>query len=654
MLSLSLICFRQPPAVAGHHRRHLPSPKKFSGELSGRNQTHFLSPDLLDPPHHSPPRAATTSKTTTTAAPRCYHHHNYDTNATDPSPTSPLTRCHHRHLTSRNHLSKHRGALFFICIAPKGASGSTINTQRGAFRLGLKRPTKGSGPCTLCSCSELDSISNEMLEFFQHVFPTSKGYKLPPSYYIIKKTFKMIELGYKSIHAWKKVPKKVLCCLLIIPRLQHLYKSSHTAKEMTWHATGKCTEPDKIQHPVDGRAWKNFVTNYSDFAKEPRNVKLGLAADGFSLFDNLSQSYSMWSVILTTYNLPPWLCMKESSFMLTLLIPGPKSSGKDINVYLRPLIDDLKDLWALKGVKTIDIATGHKFNMRAMVLWTINDFLARCSLSGWSGQGYKACPTSKPKGLIAEGYVAKEALTFSSHYFQDVTMKFNRPNHNMDCPSQHVSLGVPISIPEIDMYRAKFKSEFPNQDMKEEFLGWFESQIFQRHIDKDPSVSASSELFTLACRPTPTPISVNSCILNGVRFVVHNRDERRITQNSSICSPGDKDREMYYGQLEEFLKFSYMSFKVVLFRAEWFDTSNEGHALPHDLADSDDEDLFNVDDDDMSADVARGYDGDGGGDDHPPPHQIYGGCRDRSGVPDALPFLAQHPEGAEGGGHRKD
>ncbi|GKA56574.1 zinc finger, PHD-type containing protein [Tanacetum coccineum] len=79
--------------------------------------------------------------------------------------------------------------------------------------------------------------------------------------------------------------------------------------------------------------------------------------------------------------------------MLTLLIPSPKSPGKDIDVYLRPLIDDLKVLWALKGVETIDVATGQKFNMRAMVLWTINDFPARSSLSGWSGQGYKACPT---------------------------------------------------------------------------------------------------------------------------------------------------------------------------------------------------------------------------------------------------------------------
>ncbi|GJY57773.1 hypothetical protein Tco_0457665 [Tanacetum coccineum] len=150
-----------------------------------------------------------------------------------------------------------------------------------------------------------DSIFNEMLECLQNVFPTAKGYKLPPSYYAIKKTFKMIRLGYESIHAcvndcflfrgdvnkdvhfcpvcntsrWKdsntpgkKVPKKVLRYFLIIPRLQRLYKSSHTAKKMTWHATGKCTDPGKMQRPVDSRAWKDFDTKYSDFAAEPRNV----------------------------------------------------------------------------------------------------------------------------------------------------------------------------------------------------------------------------------------------------------------------------------------------------------------------------------------------------------------------------------------------
>ncbi|GJV13083.1 zinc finger, PHD-type containing protein [Tanacetum coccineum] len=232
-----------------------------------------------------------------------------------------------------------------------------------------------------------DSIFNEMLEFFQEAFPTKLGYKLPPSYYEIKKTFKMVELGYESIHAcvndcflfrgpdnkdmhfcpvcktsrWKdnnttgkKVPKKVLRYFSIIPRLQRLYKSNHTTKQMTWHATGKSTENGKMQHPVDGKAWKNFDTRYPGFAVEPRSVQLWLADDGFNPFGNLSQSYNMW---------------------------------------LRPLIDDLKDLWALKGVETTDAATGKPFNMRAMLLWTINDFTARSSLSGWRGEGYMTCPT---------------------------------------------------------------------------------------------------------------------------------------------------------------------------------------------------------------------------------------------------------------------
>nr|GEV83113.1 putative ribonuclease H-like domain-containing protein [Tanacetum cinerariifolium] len=45
-------------------------------------------------------------------------------------------------------------------------------------------------------------------------------------------------------------------------------KSCHTTKEMTWHATGKCTKPDKMKHPVDGRAWKNLDTKYLDFVEE--------------------------------------------------------------------------------------------------------------------------------------------------------------------------------------------------------------------------------------------------------------------------------------------------------------------------------------------------------------------------------------------------
>ena len=40
--------------------------------------------------------------------------------------------------------------------------------------------------------------------------------------------------------------------------------------------------------------------------------------------------------------------------------------------------------------------------------------------------------TANPKGSIAEGYVVDEALTFCSRYFDDVEMRFNKPERNDD------------------------------------------------------------------------------------------------------------------------------------------------------------------------------------------------------------------------------
>ncbi|GJY26332.1 hypothetical protein Tco_0401058 [Tanacetum coccineum] len=604
-----------------------------------------------------------------------------------------------------------------------------------------------------------DSIFNEMLEFLQNVFPTTKGYKLPPSYYAIKKTFKMIGLGYESIHAcvndcflfwgkdhkdkqfslvcntsrWKdnntsgkKVPKKVLCYFPIIPRLQCLYKSSYTTKEMTWHATRKCTKP-------------------------------------------------------------------ESSFMLTLLIPGPKSPGKDIDVYLSPLNDDLKDLWAKLGVETIDVATGQKFNMRAMVLWTINDFPARSSLFGWSGQeasqwrrsldfngeiedgdpprkfdwvdimvqlarlptcvkdvmhieknvlesilntllmndkskdttkarqdlkrlgirsglwlgqnkngkctkpqaAYSFTPgdrkkfcqfikgvklpdgfgsnfkhkvtdndtnitglkshdsqikvvdimcnleliyppgffdimihlvihlplealeggpirrwwmypferfmkklknyvpnKAKPEGLIAKGYVAEEAFAFSSHYFLDV-FKSACKSIGLRSVIDHQELKKVIwyilhNSPEIDTYRVKFKSQFPNKDMKEEFLGWFGSQ-------DDPDIIHVDNSSALAFTTSLNELEIEALHIDG--------------QSIDVDVPPD-----------------------IIDVNEDDDIIDDEDVLPHELVDSDDEDLVNVDDDDgvavvYSTNVARGHGGDGGGDNRPPPHELAGTCR---------------------------
>ena len=73
-----------------------------------------------------------------------------------------------------------------------------------------------------------------------------------------------------------------------------------------WHVCRRSKDEESIHHPVDGKEWKELDEKYPDFACEPRNVRLGLAADGFNLFWNTSLSYSMWLVVMTAYNLPPW------------------------------------------------------------------------------------------------------------------------------------------------------------------------------------------------------------------------------------------------------------------------------------------------------------------------------------------------------------
>ncbi|XP_043807342.1 uncharacterized protein LOC122721981 [Manihot esculenta] len=176
----------------------------------------------------------------------------------------------------------------------------------------------------------------------------------------------------------------------ITPRLQRLYASNATAKDMTWHANHG-TNDDLMHHPADSHAWKAFDNNWPHFSAEKRNVRLGLCTDGFQPFGQSGQQYSSWPVILTPYNLSLWLCMKGEYMFLTILVPGPRNPKDKLDVYLQPLVTELKDLWE-NGVETYDAFSKENFNLRAALMWTISDFPAYAMLSGWSTAGRTACP----------------------------------------------------------------------------------------------------------------------------------------------------------------------------------------------------------------------------------------------------------------------
>ncbi|KAK9994786.1 hypothetical protein SO802_024489 [Lithocarpus litseifolius] len=136
-------------------------------------------------------------------------------------------------------------------------------------------------------------------------------------------------------------------------------ESKETTNHMKWHANSRVNE-GLLRHHVDSETWKSFDSKYIEFSSEPRNVRLGLAVDGFNPYGNMSSTHSTWHVNLIPYNLPLWMCMKRSSFLLSLLIPGPTSPGNDIDVYLQPLVEELKELWDV-GVKTFDVSSKKSF-----------------------------------------------------------------------------------------------------------------------------------------------------------------------------------------------------------------------------------------------------------------------------------------------------
>lgn len=169
-----------------------------------------------------------------------------------------------------------------------------------------------------------------------------------------------------------------------------MFNNVEHAQNLLWHSE-KRIDDGMLRHPADAAQWKSFDAEYPNFSADPRNLRLGLASDGMNPFGNLSSRYSVWPVILVNYNLPPELCMKRKFMMLTLLISGPKQPGNDIDVYLAPLVDDLKLLWE-EGIEIKDAHRGELFNLRAMLMWTINDFPAYGNLSGYSVKSKIGCP----------------------------------------------------------------------------------------------------------------------------------------------------------------------------------------------------------------------------------------------------------------------
>jgi hypothetical protein len=220
---------------------------------------------------------------------------------------------------------------------------------------GCKEATKVSFIVRLFQIKCMYGLSNSALEaiiqLFSLVLP--EGHCIPNTLDKVQKVVRDLGLDYQKIHAcvndcvlfrkgyakmnscpicgesrWKmaaagendegsgtgagkkRFPRKILRYFPLIPCLQRLYMRETTSSYMRWHKEGLVRD-EKMRHPADSPAWKHVDNDYKEFAKDPRNVRLGLASDGFNPFGMLNVTYTTWPVILIPYNLPPWLCLKQ-------------------------------------------------------------------------------------------------------------------------------------------------------------------------------------------------------------------------------------------------------------------------------------------------------------------------------------------------------
>ena len=282
-------------------------------------------------------------------------------------------------------LEDHRKALYPGCDDGLKKLGCTLDLLKWKAQAGVA-----------------DSAFENLLKMLKNMFP--KNNELPASTYEAKKVVCPLGLEVLKIHACindcilyrgeyenlnecpvctalrykirgddpgddvegekprKRVPAKVMWYAPIIPRLKRLFRNKEHAKLLRWHKEDRKSDGE-LRHPADGTQWRKIDREFKDFAADARNIRFGLSTDGMNPFGEQSSSHSTWPVTLCIYNLPPWLCMKRKFIMMPVLIQGPRQPGNDIDVYLRPLVEELLQLWEKPGVPVWDEHEHEEFNL---------------------------------------------------------------------------------------------------------------------------------------------------------------------------------------------------------------------------------------------------------------------------------------------------
>lgn len=336
---------------------------------------------------------------------------------------------------------------------------------------------------------------------------------------------------------------------------------------MTWHDGGRKVD-DQLRHLADSVSWKMIDQTWQEFGSEPRNLRLALSADGVNPHSTYNTPYSCWPVILVTYNLPPWLCMKRKFMMLTLLISGPKQPGINIDVYMAPLIDDLKQLWEV-DIDVYDAYRKETFNLKAVLLWIINDFPSYGNLSGCVVKGYKACPIcgdDTTSDRLIHGrkicYTGHRRFLPLDHPYRNQKKDFNGKQEHRRKPVPLFGEEVLLNVEGINHNWGEKKRKRTDTSMLEERSCWNKKSIFFQleywkklhvrhnldvmHIEKNVCDNIVGTLLNI---PNKTKDGVNARLdwvkrINRSELLPENQGKRKYLPPACFTLSKDEKRKM--------------------------------------------------------------------------------------------------------------
>jgi hypothetical protein len=134
--------------------------------------------------------------------------------------------------------------------------------------------------------------------------------------------------------------KKVMPYLSIKDRLKIQFNDVNRAKELLYrHEYITKNDDDDLGDIFDGNIYKE-LSEENIFINE-RDVAFIASCDGYQIFKQKTDD--CWLFLMINNNLDPSLRVKKENLLVPFLIPGP-NQPKDFNSFLRPFIDEMKEL----------------------------------------------------------------------------------------------------------------------------------------------------------------------------------------------------------------------------------------------------------------------------------------------------------------------